>query len=139
MYIGNNKKIDLIYKELSYEIVGILFEVYNEIGYGYQEKYYQRAAEIILVRKGIKFKKQVPYNLSFKGKIIGRYFLDFLIDGKIIVEIKKGNKYSKQNLNQVKGYLKATGLKLAILANFTQNGVKFLRVVNINDNNQPHS
>lgn len=130
--IHNNQKI--IYKELSYEIVGLLFEVYNELGYGYQEKFYQRAIAIALDKKSIKYQQQIPFNVTYKGVKLGRYFLDFLIDGKIILEIKKGEHYSKKNIEQVKGYLKATKLKLAILANFTAQGVKFLRVLNSGNN-----
>lgn len=59
-----------------------------------------------------------------------RNYLDFLVEDKIVLEIKKGNYYSKKNIEQVKQYLKVTNLKLAILANFTPSGVKFLRVLN---------
>lgn len=121
----------VVYKELSYVIVGILFEVFNEIGYGYQEKHYQKAIEKSFFSNKIKFKSQVPYKIKFKGEEVGRYYLDFLIEGKIILEIKKGNYFAKRNINQVNGYLKATGLKLAILANFTSDGVKFKRLLNI--------
>lgn len=120
----------VIYKELSYLIVGILFEVYNELGYGYQEKFYERAIAKYLQDKNINFRRQVPYKISVKGEVIGSYYLDFLIDNKIILEIKKGDLFSGKNIDQVKGYLKATNLKLAILANFTSKGVKFFRVLN---------
>ena len=120
----------VIYKELSYRVVGILFDVYNDLGYGYQEKYYERAVEKYFKADKLKFKRQISYNISAKGEIIGKYFLDFLVEDKIILEIKKGNYFSKRNIEQVKGYLHATGLKLAILANFTSNGVKFFRVLN---------
>jgi len=125
---GKNGKV--IYKDLSYEIVGILFEVHNELGYGYQEKHYQKAIENSLKENDIKFKSQAAFKISYKGKVIGRYYLDFLIEDKIVLEIKKGRHFSKRNLEQVKGYLKATNKKLAILANFTPDGVKFYRMLN---------
>lgn len=62
--------------------------------------------------------------------MVGKYFLDFLVEQKIVLEIKKGNHFSKQNITQVKGYLKITNLKLAILANFMPNIVKFFRALN---------
>ena len=130
-YMGNKKYIDLVHKELSYELCGILFEAYNQLGYGYPEKYYERAIIKLLTDKKIGFKNQVPYILSYRGKIIGKNFLDFLIDDKIILEIKKNQNYSRKNIEQVNKYLKITGLKLGILANFTPQGVKFMRLVNI--------
>jgi len=83
-----------------------------------------------LQEKKIKCKRQVPYKISVKGEVIGRYFLDFLIEDKIILEIKRGNYFPKRNIKQIKGYLKATNMKLAIIACFTSNGVKFFRALN---------
>ncbi len=121
----------VIYKELSYKIVGILFEVFNELGYGYKEKYYQKAIALLLKENNILFQEQLLYRIKFRGKNLGNQFLDFLIEGKIILEIKRGNYYSKHNIQQVKQYLKVTNKKLAILANFTDKGVKTMRVLNI--------
>jgi GxxExxY protein len=123
----------LIFKELSYEIVGILFDVYNQIGPGYSEKYYEKAISKGLTKKRIYYKTQVPANLIYNNESIGSFFLDFLIDKKIILEIKVGQKFSKQNFHQVHEYLKTTKMQLAILAIFTQKGVKFIRMLNINN------
>jgi len=129
--MDKNTPNKVIHKELSYKVVGILFEVYNELGFGYQEKYYEKALEKCFIAEHVAFKKQVPFDLKFKNEVIGRYYLDFLIDNKIVLEIKKGNYFPKRNISQVKEYLKVTGLKLAILANFTSTGVKFLRILNL--------
>lgn len=120
----------VIYKNLSYLIVGILFEVYNNLGYGYQEKYYERAIEQCLIESKINYKRQASYKLTFKGKDIGRYYMDFIIDSRIVLEIKVGTYFSKQNINQVRGYIKATGYKLGILASFRTDGLKFMRILN---------
>lgn len=82
-------------------------------------------------RAKIVFKAQSSYIVCYKGNIVGRYFVDFIIDNKIVVEIKQGNHFSKKYFNQVNSYLKVTKLKLAILINFTSKGVKFKRLVNI--------
>jgi len=124
-----NKK-DLIYPELSYNIVGILYETYNELGYGYKEIYYQRALANNFRKGGLFFKEQVPAKIKFKGGVIGKIFLDFLIENKIILEIKKTDRFAKQEIDQVCGYLKATGLKLGILAHFTRDGIKLKRILN---------
>ena len=125
------KIIELVYPELSYKIIGILFNVFNELGYGYQEKYYQRATAQALKENGIKFEEQDSAPLEFRSKIIGRYFVDLLIDDKVVLEIKRGDRFLKTNINQVYAYLKRFNLKLGILVNFTNSGLKFKRIVNI--------
>jgi len=69
--------------------------------------------------------------LAYGGKTIGRYYLDFLIADKIVLEIKKGDRFLKTNIDQVYAYLKRFNLKLGILANFTKGGLKFKRIVNV--------
>ncbi|MFA5318367.1 MAG: GxxExxY protein [Patescibacteria group bacterium] len=123
----------VVYKELSYLIIGVLFEVYNELGYGYKEKHIERAVAVEFYKRGIIFFTQVPYKVKYKKEIVGTYYLDFLVDNKIVLELKQGRYFSKQNIFQVKEYLKITGKKLAILANFMPTGVKFIRVLNPNN------
>lgn len=124
-------KKDILYPELSYKIIGILYEVYNELGYGYQEKYYEKAIAKLLEQEGLNYKEQLHVPLKFKNEKIGDYFLDFLIEDKIVVELKKGDKFSKKNIDQVYEYLKVKNLKLGIIAQFTSTTLKFKRIVNI--------
>ncbi len=127
----NNNNGKIIYKDLSYKIVGVLFDVYNDIGYGYKEKYYEKAVAKCFDERGIKYQEQIMYKIKFKDEILGNQFLDFLVEGKIILEIKQGNYFSRKNIKQVEAYLKVTNRKLAILANFTSKGVKTMRILNI--------
>lgn len=124
------KEGKVLHKDLSYKIVGILFEIYNQLGYGLREKYYEKAISEYFKMENIKFKEQAAYKIFLKNKMIGINYIDFVVDDKIILELKTGRYYSKQNMLQVKQYLKMSGLKLAILANFMPNGVKFIRVLN---------
>lgn len=130
----NKTKTQLIYPELSYKIVGILFDIYNELGGDYQEKYYQRAIIKRFQKEGINFVEQICVPLKFDCEKIGQYFLDFLIEGKIILEIKVSPRFYLRDIKQVLGYLKATNLKLGILTSFTRNGLIFKRVLNIRSN-----
>lgn len=125
---GGNK---IIYPELSYRIIGIVFEVFNDLGYGYLEKYYQKALEVAFRQAGVNFRAQCPYKILYKNEIIGRNFIDFVIEEIIVLEIKKGDRFSKKYFDQVNSYLKVTGIKLAILVHFTSDGVKFKRILNI--------
>lgn len=131
MKSDNKRIIQLVYPELSYKVVGILFSAFNELGYGYQEKYYQKAVAKILRENRIEFKEQVYAPLEFKGERIGGYYLDFLIYNKLILEIKKSDRFAKSNIEQVYAYLKRFNLKLGIIANFTKSGLKFKRIINI--------
>jgi len=123
---------DLIYPELSYKIVGCAFEVHNNLGGGHHENYYQRALAEAFRAAALDFKQQIYYPMSYRGKVVGKNFLDFLVNGKIVVEIKKGNRYSKKHIDQVLNYLKTSNLKLAILINFGLGEVNFRRIVNFN-------
>ncbi len=122
---------DLLYPEISYLIIGCAFDVYNSIGSGYHEKYYQKALIEAFTEKDISFQTEVSFPLSYKGKVIGRKRLDFLIDGKVVVELKKGDNFSKSHIDQVLEYLRTQNLKLAILINFGSRDVVFKRIVNL--------
>ncbi len=126
------RREDLIYPALSYKIVGCAFDVHNELGGGHHEKYYQRALAEALRNHNLIFKEQVYYSLKYHGKIVGKGFVDFIVNDKIIVEIKKGDRYSKRHIDQVLEYLKLNDFKLAILVNFGSDKVSFTRIVNFN-------
>jgi len=81
-------------------------------------------------KNSLRFNEQIGFPIKYNNKIIGRKILDFLIDEKIVVEIKKGDRFSKSNIDQVLEYLKMNNLKLAILVNFGVNGVTFKRIIN---------
>ncbi len=125
--------IPLVHKDLSYEIVGALFQVFNELGYGYQEKYYETALAKVLAQKGLRYTRQVKCDLKFNNEKIGIYYLDFLIDDKIVLELKVGKRFTKQSFDQIIAYLKATNKQLGILALFNSKGVRFIRIVNLDN------
>ncbi len=127
-------KVDLVYKDECYRIVGILYNVYKELGGNLLEKHYQKAVAVGLKNAGVEFKEQVPIKIYYEEKYIGIYYLDFLIQiagAQIILEIKKNENFGLKNIKQVNDYLKASKIKLGILANFTNSGVKFKRLVNL--------
>lgn len=126
------KKPDLLYPELSFRIIGILFDVDNQLGCGHKEKYYENAVAAALDKSGISYKRQVYAPLEYNGDVIGKYFFDFFIEEKIILELKQGNFFSQQNIKQVYSYLKVHDIKLGIIAQFTSEGLKYKRIVNVN-------
>lgn len=124
---------ELIYPELSYKIVGILFEVDNKLGYGLRESSYEKVVENLLIENKINFKKQLKCAFKINNKLIRYYYLDFLIEDKIVLELKAQRRINKENVSQVYDYLKINKLRLGILANFTKNGVIFKRIICKND------
>lgn len=129
--MSKNIREDLVYPELSFKIVGCAFEVYNKLGFGHAEKYYQKALAIELRDKKIPFKEQVYFPLKYNDEIIGKGYCDFVVEEKVIIELKKSDRFSKANIEQVNQYLKTSGLKLAILVNYTSAGAIFKRLVNL--------
>lgn len=121
----------IIYPELSFKIVGCLFDVFKELGFGHREKFYQQALKQEFIARKLKYKEQVVVDLNYKGTKIGKNLLDFLIEDKVVLEIKANSCYHKKDFEQIKDYLKLSGLQLGILANFTPNGVKQFRILNI--------
>lgn len=122
---------EIAYPELSYKVVGLIFKIHNELGAGLREKSYEDALELAFKNEGLNYKRQIHCPIYFNGEKVGSRFLDFLVDGKIILELKAGDKFSKANLNQINEYLKSNNLKLGILANFGSEQVKFRRIVNL--------
>lgn len=120
----------LLYPELSYTLVGILFEVHKRLGGGFEEKYYQRAVEKLLVKQGLRYNKELKANISFNQEKIGNYFLDFLIEDKVIVELKTIPYFLPIHFRQIRSYLEVKCLELGILANFRGNKLTYKRILN---------
>lgn len=126
--IINRDKI--VYPELSYQIMSALFKVHTELGSRYQEKYYQRAVALEFDNLKLKYQKELMVNLIYQNHPIGKYFLDFLVENKIIVELKAVNQFTKHDIKQVLAYLKAKKLELGILINFKSPRLQYLRILN---------
>ena len=123
----NNKKI--LYKELSYKIIGLSMEVYNKLGYGFLEKVYENALMILLQRDEIQAEHQVPIKVYFEGKVVGDYVTDILIENKIIIELKSVERIINAHKAQVLNYLTATKVHLGIILNFGKEELTFERFV----------
>jgi GxxExxY protein len=121
--------VDLIHGELSYKVIGILYQVYNVIGPGFQEKYYQKAIAKVFEKKGVPFLEQVKVNLDINGVMIGRYYIDFVVDQRIVLEIKSKSSFSLKDIKQVLGYLKKSRLEVGLLAAFSSEGLKIKRIL----------
>lgn len=125
-----NKDAVLIHPELSYKIMGATFKIYNNLGWGHKEITYQRALALELDNLGLKFEREKFVSIEYDDRKIGREFLDFVVDGKVVVELKVTPKFGYVHINQVVSYLKNSDLQLAILIYFTKDGVRYRRILN---------
>ncbi|MDD3296358.1 MAG: GxxExxY protein [Candidatus Omnitrophica bacterium] len=119
----------VLYKKLSYNIVGCFYKVYNTLGPGHKEDIYHRALEIEFNNEGINFESEKRIKLEYEGKKIGTYQLDFAIEGKIVIEIKSVAFLPKVFEKQLYYYLRASGYKLGYLVNFGSDKLNIIRRV----------
>ena len=119
----------IIYKDLSYKIVGLAIQVRKELGFGFLEKVYENALMVLLQENRIKAEQQFPIKVSFHGQIIGDYIADILVENSIILELKAQDKIIDIHKAQILNYLRATGLKLAILLDFGKDRLEHERLV----------
>lgn len=123
----------LLYPELSYQIIGILFETHRELGQSFPEKYYQRAIEQKLKAKQIKFQKELVIDVTTTTGKVGKQIFDFLVDDKIILELKTVPIITPDHFRQVRAYLKIYNKELGILANFRGKSLFYQRILNRTD------
>ncbi|KKS65830.1 MAG: hypothetical protein UV40_C0025G0006 [Parcubacteria group bacterium GW2011_GWA1_42_7] len=127
---GNAKsESKLIYEELSYKINGILFSARRELGGYCNEKQYCDAIEEKFKKAGIGYEREKILPASFEGER-NRNRVDFLIEGKMVLEVKAKRFISKEEYYQLKRYLSVLNKKLGILVNFRQKFVHPKRVLN---------
>jgi GxxExxY protein len=108
-----------------------LFDVYNSLGHGHPEKTYQKAIAISLKESNLNYIEQLYVPVKFKGELIDKNYLDFLIEDKVILEIKRGDHFAKKHIDQVYEYLVSKKLQLGLLAYFAPRTVHLKRIVNI--------
>ncbi len=118
-----------LYKDLSYAIRNCAFTIHNALGPGHKESVYQNALEEEFRRRNIKYSREIQIPVTYRGKKIGVYQPDFLVENKIIVELKALPRLGAGEKKQLWNYLKGTDYKLAMLLNFGTPKVTEERVV----------
>jgi len=114
----NTDQKKLIYADLTYGIRGCIFNVYNELGYGHKEKVYQKALVREFTDNNISHKREKSVGVEYKGELVGNYRPDFVVENKIIIELKAVEFMPKTYEEQLAQYLKTTKYKLGLLVNF---------------------
>ncbi|HEX8270178.1 MAG TPA: GxxExxY protein [Flavobacterium sp.] len=120
----------IIYKSESFALVGILFDVHSHLGKGFSEIVYKDAVEYELTRLQIPFEREKKYEVHYKDVVLKHnFFADFVIYDKIILEVKACDELAENHLAQCINYLKVSGNKLALLANFNKYSLEYKRII----------
>lgn len=119
-----------ILNEITNQVIGAAFEVAKALGAGFLEKVYERAMAEELKLRGLRVQPQAVYSVKYKGKSVGDYSADLVVADKIIVELKCVERFAPQHTAQCLNYLKASGLKIALLINFQKPKVEWKRIIN---------
>ena len=108
----------LLHKELTDKLIGIFYDVYNELGHGFLESVYEEAFCVALAEHGIFFERQMAVPVWFHGRRIGEFRADILVERKVILELKTGRGMDVAWEKQLLNYLRATEIEVGLLFNF---------------------
>lgn len=125
--------MELLYKDETFRLRGLLFKVYNELGTGFLEKIYKRAVIEELKKQRIPFLLEKTFAIRYNNKIIGYNLIDLIVYDKIILELKAVNNLERFHTSQVLAYLKATSLNLGLLVNFGGDKLEIKRIISTDE------
>jgi GxxExxY protein len=119
---------EILYRELSFKVVGAAMEVHRHLGPGFLEVVYHNALVQEFELQGIPFESKKPLPVVYKGKTVGMYEADIVVEEKIVLELKCVRALNAAHIAQAHHYLAATGMRLAILFNFGHESLDMKRV-----------
>lgn len=122
----------LKHENLTGQILKAFYNVYNELGYGFLEKVYEKALAIELESMGLRVGRQRPIKVYYLGRQIGDYYADLVVEGLVIIELKCGEAINEVHEAQLVNYLKATDIEVGLLLNFGPKP-QFRRTIFTND------
>jgi GxxExxY protein len=114
----NTDQHGLMHEELTEKIIGVFFDVCNELGYGFLESVYEQGMMIALEDAGLKVQQQVPTPVWFRSRQIADFRCDLLVEKKVLLELKAARAIEKSHEAQLLTYLKATDIEVGLLLNF---------------------
>ena len=126
----------LLHEKLTRAIIGCAFEVINELGSGFLESVYEKAMMIALSDAGLSVQSQTPVKVIFRGKPVGDYFADLLVEEKVVIELKVVKALVPEHAAQTINYLNATGIQVGLLINFGRPTLEFKRFTRSNTDEQ---
>jgi len=125
----------MLHSQLTGQIIKSYYKVYNELGYGFLEKIYEKAMYVELKKLGLKCTTQFPIKVYYNEICVGKYYADLLVDKKVILELKATERLCREHELQLINYLKATNIEIGLLLNFGKEP-EFKRKIYSNKNSQ---
>jgi GxxExxY protein len=110
--------LDLVHGDLTREIIGAFYDVYNTLGYGFAESVYQHALPIVLSKRGLRSERELPISVLYENRVVGVFRADLVVEERVIVESKVADKIVNVHEMQLVNYLKATGINVGLILNF---------------------
>jgi GxxExxY protein len=107
-----------LHSEITERIIGVFFEVYNELGGGFLEGVYHEALKIALVQAGFRVAAEVSVPVHFRGEIVGNFRADLIVNDCVLLELKAVSTFDREHEGQILHYLRATTLEVGLLLNF---------------------
>ena len=120
----------LLYEDITNKTLAACFEVSKELGAGFLESVYHNALVFALRERGLNLEREYPLAVSFHGQIVGQFYADILVEGKVILEVKTVSELTNVHKAQVINYLKATGIEVGLLVNFGNSKLEYRRFNN---------
>lgn len=108
----------LLHRDITEQVLGVFFDVYNELGGGFLESVYAEAMSVAFGEAGIPFEREPSIAVQFRNRIIGAFRPDFIISGAVVVELKGARAIEQAHQAQVLNYLRASTLQVGLLLNF---------------------
>ncbi len=118
----------LLYGSLTRSIIGCAFDVINELGHGFLESVYENALILALEDTGLTVESQKAIDVSFRGRTVGNFYADLMVEDKVIVELKAVSTLTPEHNAQVINYLNATGIRVGLLINFGNQRLQYKRL-----------
>ena len=107
-----------LHAEITEKVIGIFFDVYNELGGGFLESVYQQALRIALIQAGLDVAVEVPVAVNFRGEVVGNFRADLVVNQSVLIELKAVSSFDSAHDGQILHYLRATSFEVGLLLNF---------------------
>jgi GxxExxY protein len=120
---------ELVHRDVTATVLRAFYTVYCELGFGFLEAVYSNALALLLTEAGLIVRREVPFEIQFRGQCVGNYRADLIVESRVIVEIKTNRQIVLHHTRQLLNYLRASKLEVGLLLNFGDRA-EFKRVVN---------